>query len=52
MRRRNLSIRIYERKYEIGNKELKRIDLLRRIDKVSIRKLNSDRFFLLNYILY
>ncbi len=64
MRRRNLSIRIYERKYEIGNisvsgkeimiknKELRRIDRLRRINRVNIRKLNSDRSFLLDYIRY
>ncbi len=64
MKRRNLNIRIYKRKYKIGNisvrgkeimiknKELRRIDLLRRINRVNIRKLNSDRSFLLDYTLY
>ena len=44
------NINIKRRRIIIEKKELERIDLLRRNDKVNIKKLNNDHFSLLNYI--
>ena len=55
MRKRNFNIKIYKRKYEIKNmnvkkkkieeKDSKKKKLSKRNDKINIKKLNNDRFF-------
>ena len=60
MRERNLNIKMYKKKYEIKNvsvkrkkiekKNLKKISLFKKNDKMSIRKLNNNRLFFSNLI--